>query len=242
MSDKGLCDGVLSVQLPGLNSLLPRFIWALAEKHTCKNNYSIDVITKLIFGASRFHIYIMSSLEDSPMSDSEGSEMSYSDTSDFEDFELSTPEDFESSTPEDACLECFCGRLAKLRISNTIKNPSRLFYNCPKSLESQCGYFEWADELGQAKHTKEINKIRFQCTQLQERLEDIQQRRENDRIVWQRERSELMTRLFTVQAELDEIKEKIKMANESELMPPLDKLSSAVADDDGDDAKVIYAT
>ncbi|KAJ6310452.1 hypothetical protein OIU76_015221 [Salix suchowensis] len=237
MSDKGLCNGVLRVQLPGLNSLLPRFIWAFAGKNTCKNNYLIDVITKLVFGANSFHIYIMSSLEDSPMSDCEGSEMS-----DSEDFELSTPEDMESSTPEDACLECFCGRLAKLRISNTIKNPSRLFYNCPKSLESQCGYFEWADELGQAKHTKEVNKIRFQCTQLQERLDDIQQRHENDRIVWQRERSELMTSLFTVQAELDDIKKKIKMANESELMPPLDKLSNAVADDERDDAKVIYAT
>lgn len=73
-------------------------------------------------------------------------------------------------------------------------------------------------------------------------MEDIQQRHENDRIVWQRERSELMTSLFTVQAELDEIKKKIKMANESELMPPLDKLSSAAADDERDDAKVIYAT
>jgi hypothetical protein len=73
-------------------------------------------------------------------------------------------------------------------------------------------------------------------------LEDIQQQRDNDRIVWQRERSELTTRLFTVQAELDDIKKKIKMVNESELMPPLDKLSSTVADDERDDAKVIYAT
>ncbi|KAJ6985235.1 hypothetical protein D5086_018283 [Populus alba] len=181
----------------------------------------------------------MSSLEDSPMSDSE---MSDSETSGSEDFELSTPEDFESSTPEDACLECYCGRLAKLRVSNTNKNPSRLFYNCPMRIDSQCGYFEWADELGQAKHTKELNKIRLRCTQLQERLGDIQQQRDNDRIVWQRERSELMTKLYTVQAELDDIKNKIKMVNESDLMPPLDKLSSTVADDERDDAKVIYAT
>lgn len=184
----------------------------------------------------------MSSLEDSPISDSEGYEMSDSETSGSEDFELSTPEDFESSAPEDACLECYCGRLAKLRVSNTTKNPSRLFYNCPMRIDSQCGYFEWADELGQAKHTKELNKIRLRCTQLQERLEDIQQQRDNDRIVWQRERSELMTRLFTVQAELDDIKKKIKLVNESELMPPLDELSSTVADDERDDAKVIYAT
>jgi hypothetical protein len=75
------------------------------------------------------------------MSDSEGYEMSDSETSGSEDFELSTPEDFQSSAPEDACLECYCGLLAKLRVSNTTKNPSRLFYNCPMRIDSVTASF-----------------------------------------------------------------------------------------------------
>lgn len=41
-----------------------------------------------------------------------------------------------------------------------------------------------------------------------------------------------------MQFELDALKKRIKMANESDLMPPLDKLS--IADDKDDDALVLH--
>ena len=43
---------------------------------------------------------------------------------------MSTPEDSEKS----AVLKCTCALPAKLRLSDTPKNPFRLFYNCSKGI------------------------------------------------------------------------------------------------------------
>lgn len=46
-----------------------------------------------------------------------------------------------------------------------------------------------------------------------------------------------MSKSLTIQAEIDEIKERVRTVNESDLIPPIDKLLSA--DDEGDDAVLI---
>lgn len=66
-----------------------------------------------------FQMMSMSSPEDSPISS-------------YEDSPMSSPEGSSMSSPENSEVICFCGRLAKLRLSMTSKNPNRYFYNCPK--------------------------------------------------------------------------------------------------------------
>ncbi len=66
---------------------------------------------------------------------------------------------------------------------------------------------------------------------------EIEQEHINERTLWDEEKSNLISQITTIQAELEEIKKKIKIANESDLMPPLDKVS--VSDDEADDDAVI---
>ncbi|GMY38598.1 At1g43920 Chloroplastic [Fagus crenata] len=148
---------------------------------------------------------------------------------------MSTPEDSEKS----AVLKCTCALPAKLRLSDTPKNPFRLFYNCSKGIPDQCGFFRWADEPAATGdiQTDEVNLIRNECTRLQRRLGEIEQEHINERTLWDEEKSDLISQITTIQAELEEIKKKIKIANESDLMPPLDKVS--VSDDEADDDAVI---
>ncbi|KAK9286819.1 hypothetical protein L1049_015224 [Liquidambar formosana] len=143
------------------------------------------------------------------------------------------------NTPEDSEPKCSCGLSAKLRMSRTFKNPYRLFYNCSKDLDDQCNFFCWFDELSLSddKPIEELTIVRDECIQLQQRLVDIQQEYDNNRIVWNREKLELTSQLSTIQAELDDIKKKIKLVNESDLMPPVNKLLDE--DDGADDAVVI---
>ena len=68
---------------------------------------------------------------------------------------------------------------------------------------------------------------------------EIEVEHEDEKTIWNEEKSALMSQLSTVQAELDEMKKRIKMANESDLMPPVvDKFSKS--DDEADDAIIIH--
>ncbi|XP_065872233.1 uncharacterized protein [Euphorbia lathyris] len=188
----------------------------------------------------RNHFYIMSTSEHSDMSYYPGPE----------DFEITSPEGSElsssegseisSSNEESQVVKCSCGLMARLRVSRTRKNPYRLFYNCPRSYSSQCEFFLWADEpaLSGDRHVDELNLIRNECTRLHRRTDEIEQRHNEDRSEWERERSELISEVMSMQNELMEIKQRIRIANESDLMPPVDKFLSA--EDEEDDAIVIY--
>ncbi|KAF3952964.1 hypothetical protein CMV_021541 [Castanea mollissima] len=149
---------------------------------------------------------------------------------------MSTPEDSKESDE----LKCTSGLPAKLRVSETPKNPFRLFYNCSKGIHDKCGYFLWADEPAATgdRQTDELNLIRNECIRLQRRMGEIEEEHEDEKTIWNEEKSALMSQLSTVQAELDEIKKRIKMANESDLMPPVDKFSKS--DDEADDAIIIH--
>lgn len=139
-------------------------------------------------------------------------------------------------------LICSCGLPAKLRISRTSKNPYRLFYNCPKHVYlRQCEFFRWSDEISISieRYLEEKNLLRDECVRLQERIDYIQSRRQHDRAIWDREKSQLRTRLSTVQAELDDIKRKIEESINSDEMPPLDGLHNP---DSGDDGALIIGT
>jgi len=117
-------------------------------------------------------------------------------------------------------------------------DPYKLFYTCPRR-QNNCELFKQCDEPLQTgdKHVVELNLIRSECIRLQERINDIQQERDNERTDWNRERTELTSELSIVKAELDKIKNKIKLLNESVLMPPLDQLSKE--DGEVDDALIV---
>ncbi|CAI0472117.1 unnamed protein product [Linum tenue] len=145
---------------------------------------------------------------------------------------------------DDSGLQCACGLPAKLRMSQSARNPFRLFYNCPRRYD-QCDFFRWCDEpsLTGDRHADELNLIRHECTRLQRMFMKAQQDHENDREKWEMQKEELMSTLCEVQAELDEYKRKVKMAAESDLMPPVDPRWSSGRDemDLGDDAIEIHA-
>ncbi|XP_055960014.1 uncharacterized protein LOC126662216 isoform X3 [Mercurialis annua] len=158
-----------------------------------------------------------------------------------EDSEMSTSEDSETSASQDSdhigdenskVKMCFCNHPAKLRVSHTIRNPFRLFYNCHKYSDN-CGFFQWVDEpeLTGDTHVDELNLIRNECIRLQGKLEESELERSHDRHAWEREKVELMSKFSTIQTELDEIKKRIEFANESDLMPPIHKLSDTDEDD-----------
>ncbi|GAB4838836.1 hypothetical protein Ancab_028378 [Ancistrocladus abbreviatus] len=129
------------------------------------------------------------------------------------------------SAQDDPELTCSCGLRARLRISRTSKNPYRLFYNCPKHIfHHQCDFFRWYDEMTTTieRCIEEKNFLREECVRLQERIDYLRSRREHDRVVWEGEKAELISNLSAVQAELDDIKQRIRQVIESDAMPPLD--------------------
>ncbi|CAN1164646.1 hypothetical protein LINPERPRIM_LOCUS33292 [Linum perenne] len=126
---------------------------------------------------------------------------------------------------DDFVPQCACGLPAKLRMSQTARNPFRLFYNCPRRYE-QCEFFRWCDDpsLTGDRHAEELNLIRHACTRLQRRLIKAQRDHENDREKWEIERGELVSKLYKLEAELDDYRHKIKLAADSDLMPPFDQM------------------
>ena len=38
---------------------------------------------------------------------------------------------------------CFCGLVPKLKLSQTEKNPNKVFLTCPKVREARCNFFQW---------------------------------------------------------------------------------------------------
>ncbi|KAG8645582.1 hypothetical protein MANES_10G075806v8 [Manihot esculenta] len=110
-----------------------------------------------------------------------------------------------------------------LSIPYTPRNPFGLFYNCPRNYNIQCEFFHWSDEPAPTgdRHIDELNLIRNEFTRLRRTGKNI----------------DMMSKSLTIQAEIDEIKERVRTVNESDLIPPIDKLLSA--DDEGDDAVLI---
>ncbi|XP_027112584.1 uncharacterized protein At4g04775-like [Coffea eugenioides] len=134
-------------------------------------------------------------------------------------------------------LKCKCGLTAERRVSRTRANLFRLFYNCPKSdFADQCEFFEWADDLSPTgdKHLDEINEISSECRRLQERIDLIREEHDTERAAWIREREQLMSQLLSVKMELDQMKTRIKIVHESDLMPPYDEKLSNPKDEEDD--------
>ncbi|XP_058190253.1 uncharacterized protein LOC131307647 [Rhododendron vialii] len=94
---------------------------------------------------------------------------------------------------------------------------------------------EWDNE--RADWNRERTERTELTLELSSVVDDMQQEWDNERADWNRERTELTLELSTVKAELDKIKNEIKLVNESVVMPPLDKLSKE--DEEEDDALVI---
>ncbi|CAK9315748.1 unnamed protein product [Citrullus colocynthis] len=127
-------------------------------------------------------------------------------------------------------------------MSQTEKNPFTLFYNCPKEISQQCGFFHWADEPEpfDDRHANELDLIRNVCIRLTEIFEEIEEEHEDEKAEWEREKAELTLELSALQTQLDDIHNRIRMTNESFSMPPFDSLSIRDDEDEDDDALVIY--
>ncbi|KAL3843886.1 hypothetical protein ACJIZ3_001289 [Penstemon smallii] len=138
-------------------------------------------------------------------------------------------------------LRCNCGRKAKQRISRTLRNPLRPFFCCPKAIGNQCGFFLWADELSPYadKHLNEGSSGCSMCQQLKRRIDEIENDWDDERASWDREKMKLETQISALQDELDGFRKRIKIANESDLMPPVDKFSNSEDEDEDEDDKEI---
>ncbi|XP_021750820.1 uncharacterized protein LOC110716494 [Chenopodium quinoa] len=121
------------------------------------------------------------------------------------------------------------------RMSKTLRNPYRLFFNCPKNVfQHQCEFFHWSDELSASveRSRKEISFLRNECIRLHKRIAYVQSRRENDRALWELERSELRSEVSSVQAELDDIKSRVQHLYKLDNMPPVDESYVMKAEND----------
>ncbi|KAE9465269.1 hypothetical protein C3L33_02822, partial [Rhododendron williamsianum] len=156
-----------------------------------------------------FQTMSMSSPEDSPISS-------------YEDSPMSSPEGSSMSSPENSEVICFCGRLAKLRLSMTSKNPNRYFYNCPKRRNNQCDFFQWfdepiptgdrrVDEMNLISTLKdELDKIKSKIKQENDGLDKIKSeiKLENDGLV------KIKSEIKLENDGLDNIKSEIKLEND----------------------------
>lgn len=104
----------------------------------------------------------------------------------------------------------------------------------------QCGFFHWADEPEPSndRHANELDLIRNVCIRLTERLDEIVEEHEDEKEEWEREKAELTLKLSTLQTQLDDIHNRVRITNESFSMPPFESLS--IRDDDDDNTLVIY--
>ncbi|KAK6946043.1 Zinc finger, GRF-type, partial [Dillenia turbinata] len=186
------------------------FTLCLQSKYVYKGRISVEVSR---MGSPA---YFMESLEDSADSEESG---------DAGDPDCLMTDDEESE--EECEVNCFCGNPAKLRSSRTARNPYRPFYNCSKRPSQQCGYFCWFEEFSprNQNHLEELDPAEVELYQLQQRMNE-------EKAAWERKRLELTSQLSRVQGELDEIKEKIELAN-ADIMPPLDRSSESGDESDG---------
>ncbi|XP_041001231.1 uncharacterized protein LOC121246970 [Juglans microcarpa x Juglans regia] len=74
---------------------------------------------------------------------------------------------------------CTCGKPAKLRTSNTLRNPGRSFFRCPNYNTERllyCNYFKWANRSEERE--KDLMKIELELLRNEEEL-----RRRDEEIV-----------------------------------------------------------
>ncbi|KAH7860421.1 hypothetical protein Vadar_013201 [Vaccinium darrowii] len=169
------------------------------------NSFSSSPKNVLFLAGVAFYTMSMSSPtsspEDSPMSSHEDSPMSSRESSPM-------------SSSDDSEVICLCGHPAKLIISMN-RNPYRLFYNCPRGQNNQCGFRQWFDETipTDNQHVDQINLISIECIQLQERIDEIEKERDQERSLWFKESAELNSQISAVKDELNKIKSEIKPVN-----------------------------
>ena len=47
---------------------------------------------------------------------------------------------------------CHCGLVPRLKLSQTPRNPNKVFLSCPKAREARCSYFQWIQEAPKPKY------------------------------------------------------------------------------------------
>ncbi|KAK6916380.1 Zinc finger, GRF-type [Dillenia turbinata] len=227
--------------------LLSHVLIALIVEAFLSRHFSLLFLCIFAYSLLRFFGFFFFS---PPQSDSEASEEGLPDSED-SDCTMSSQEDLESledsagseesvdprdidclmtdneGSEEECEVYCFCGSPAKLRLSRTARNPYRPFYSCSKRPSQQCGYFCWFEEFypRNESHLEELDPAEMELYQLQQRMNE-------EKAAWEREKLELTSQLSRVQAELDEIKERIEVAN-ADIMPPLDRSCEPGDESDG---------
>ncbi|KAG9157807.1 hypothetical protein Leryth_026482 [Lithospermum erythrorhizon] len=116
---------------------------ALIKKVVQKSRAFVPTIPKAVIG----HIRIPKAELDNEESDAgsytstrsmDGEEMK-NNSNDFDFKHYVSEEEYDIENPP----FCFCGRVAKRRMSRAAKNPGRWFFNCAKkNFNTQCGYFD----------------------------------------------------------------------------------------------------
>ncbi|WOH15203.1 hypothetical protein DCAR_0934740 [Daucus carota subsp. sativus] len=75
---------------------------------------------------------------------------------------------------------CFCGKIARLCTSWTLKNPGRRFYTCAVAKDVQgCHFFQWCDEAFTGRAFDVVTHLNHRRLYLEEKLklveEDLEQ-------------------------------------------------------------------
>ena len=66
-------------------------------------------------------------------------------------------------------LACECGFVPKIKLSQTARNPNKVFLSCPKAREAQCQYFQW---IHQAPKPLRVTKASAHAA-LKQRMHDM---------------------------------------------------------------------
>ena len=70
-------------------------------------------------------------------------------------------------------FSCHCGLVPRLKLSQTPRNPNKVFVSCPKTREARCNYFQW---IHQAPKPVKVPKA-FTPSALKERMHEMVQER-----------------------------------------------------------------
>ena len=70
-------------------------------------------------------------------------------------------------------FSCHCGLVPTLKLSQTPRNPNKVFLNCPKTREARCNYFQW---IHQAPKPVKVSKA-FTPSALKKRMHEMVQER-----------------------------------------------------------------
>ncbi|KAL1803064.1 hypothetical protein ACET3Z_031711 [Daucus carota] len=110
---------------------------------------------------------------------------------------------------------CFCGKIARLCTSWTLKNPGRRFYTCAVAKDVQgCHFFQWCDEAFTGRAFDVVTHLNHRRLYLEEKLklveEDLEQSCEKRKLL-KAEKLKLMEERAALEIEKKLLAKRLKL-------------------------------